>query len=189
MAKLKNDPGAAFHYSNAGVAHLVLLFHRAAGEDLFPFLKRRLFEPIGETQLRWTQIGGRRRGRSGRSARATAASSPTPASTRGSATWRCTRGSGPASGSCRRRTTTSPGRGPRSRPTTAASGGPHPHVPARLSDLVMTLGRNHNDGFVVPSLDLVFVRLGDGDQFPEELRERPGSQGPGGGGEVARAGR
>ncbi len=58
MAKLKNEPGAAFHYSNAGVAHLVLLFRRAAGEDLFPFLKRRLFEPIGETQLRWTQMGG-----------------------------------------------------------------------------------------------------------------------------------
>ena len=58
MAKLKNDPGAAFHYSNAGVAHLVLLFHRAMDEDLFPFLKRRLFEPIGETQVRWNQMGG-----------------------------------------------------------------------------------------------------------------------------------
>ena len=52
MAKLRNDPGAAFHYSNAGVAHLVLLFRNAVGEDLFPFLKQRLFEPIGETQLR-----------------------------------------------------------------------------------------------------------------------------------------
>ena len=58
MARLKNDPGAAFHYSNAGVAHLVLAFHRAAGEDLYPFLKRRLFDPIGETQLRWTPLGG-----------------------------------------------------------------------------------------------------------------------------------
>ena len=56
MAKLMNDPGGAFHYSNAGVAHLVLLFHHAAGEDLFPFLMRRLLEPIGETQLRWTQL-------------------------------------------------------------------------------------------------------------------------------------
>ena len=65
MAKLKNDPGTAFHYSNAGVAHLVLVFHRAAGEDLYPFLKRRLFDPIGETQFRWTPLGGpdgRRRG-------------------------------------------------------------------------------------------------------------------------------
>ncbi len=58
MARLKNDPGAAFHYSNAGVAHLVLVFHRAAGEDLYPFLKRRLFDPIGETQLRWKPLGG-----------------------------------------------------------------------------------------------------------------------------------
>ena len=30
----------------------------------------------------------------------------------------------------------------------------------------MTLGRNNNDGFVVPGLDLVFVRLGDGGRFP-----------------------
>ena len=42
MVMLKNNPGAAFHYSNAGVAHLVLLFQRATGEDLLPFLKRRL---------------------------------------------------------------------------------------------------------------------------------------------------
>ena len=33
----------------------------------------------------------------------------------------------------------------------------------------MTLGRDHNDGFVVPSLDLVFVRLGDGHQFPDNF--------------------
>ena len=47
FAKLKNDPGKAFHYSNAGVAHLVLVFHRATGEDLYPFLKERMFDPIG----------------------------------------------------------------------------------------------------------------------------------------------
>ena len=35
----------------------------------------------------------------------------------------------------------------------------------------MTLGRNHNDGFVVPSLDLVFVRLGDGDKFPKDFEK------------------
>ncbi len=126
MVKLLNDPGAAFHYSNAGVSHLVLVFHRATGEDLYPFLKRRLFEPIGETQLRWKPLGGPEgaRGRSARSARDIAASIPTRVSTRGFATWRCTRGNGPASGSYRPRTTTSPGREPRSRPTTAASGGP-----------------------------------------------------------------
>ena len=35
----------------------------------------------------------------------------------------------------------------------------------------MTLGRDHNDGFVIPSLDLVFVRLGDGMSFPGTLRK------------------
>ncbi len=35
----------------------------------------------------------------------------------------------------------------------------------------MTLGRNHNDGFVVPGLDLVFVRLGDGDKFPKDFEK------------------
>ena len=35
----------------------------------------------------------------------------------------------------------------------------------------MTLGRNHNDGFVVPSLDLIFVRLGDGDKFPKDFEK------------------
>ena len=51
----------------------------------------------------------------------------------------------------------------------AASGGP-PLTPGRPADLVMTLGRNHNDGFVIPSLDLIFVRLGNGDQFPDDFQ-------------------
>ena len=46
-----------------------------------------------------------------------------------------------------------------------------PHIPGAPGDLVMTLGRNHNDGFVVPSLDLVFVRLGDGDKFPKDFEK------------------
>ncbi len=46
-----------------------------------------------------------------------------------------------------------------------------PHIPGAPGDLVMTLGRNHNDGFVVPGLDLVFVRLGDGDKFPKDFEK------------------
>ena len=42
FAKLKGEPGETFNYSNAGVAHLVLVFNRAAGRDLFPFLKERV---------------------------------------------------------------------------------------------------------------------------------------------------
>ncbi len=35
----------------------------------------------------------------------------------------------------------------------------------------MTLGRDHNDGFVVPSLDLVVVRLGNGNKFPKDFEK------------------
>src|SRR5262249_45054960 len=36
-------------------------------------------------------------------------------------------------------------------------------------DLVQTAGALNNHGYVVPSLDLVFVRLGDGTRFPKEF--------------------
>jgi hypothetical protein len=35
----------------------------------------------------------------------------------------------------------------------------------------MTRGKDNNDGCVVPSLDLVFVRLGDGSQFPQDFKK------------------
>ena len=47
-----------------------------------------------------------------------------------------------------------------------------PHIPGTPGDLVMTLGRDHNDGFVVPSLDLVFVRFGDGSKFPRDFERK-----------------
>ena len=80
------------------------------------------------------------------------------------------RGEWAGSGLSRPRTMTSPGRGPRSSPTTAASGGRN-LICLVPGDLVMTLGRNHNDGFVVPSLDMVFVRLGDGGDFPKDFEK------------------
>ncbi len=51
--KLKANPGTKFIYSNAGVAHLVLIFNHAAGKDLLPYLKERIFEPVGieESQM------------------------------------------------------------------------------------------------------------------------------------------
>src|SRR5438067_3197029 len=36
---LKADPGTKFYYSHAGVAHLALVFRRAADKNLFPSLK------------------------------------------------------------------------------------------------------------------------------------------------------
>jgi len=170
MAKLKNDPGTAFHYSNAGVAHLALLFHRVAGEDFVPFLKRPLFEPIGETQVRWTQIGGDNaigplsQGYSGiltnprQHARFCylalhkgewAGKRIVPASYYDFA-WK----------------------GTAVKPEYGGQWWTQPLIPGAPADLVMTLGRDHNDGFVVPSLDLVFVRLGDGHtEFPKDFKK------------------
>ena len=54
---LKGNPGTVFHYSNAGIAHLVLLFNRAAGKDLYPFLKERVFDPAGMERIRWHKLG------------------------------------------------------------------------------------------------------------------------------------
>ncbi len=173
MARLKNDPGAAFHYSNAGVAHLVLVFHRAAGEDLYPFLKRRLFDPIGETQLRWTPLGGPEAG-AGRDRPVQPGLQrhlhQPPAA-------RAVLLPGDAQGGVGRQADR-PGvllrlrlegdRGPARLRRPVVDRPPHPRRP---SDLVMTLGRNHNDGFVVPSLDLVFVRLGDGEKFPKDFEK------------------
>ena len=56
---MKADPGTKFNYSNAGVAHLVLIFNHAAGKDLYPYLKERVFEPVGMETVTWTQIGGK----------------------------------------------------------------------------------------------------------------------------------
>jgi hypothetical protein len=46
-----------------------------------------------------------------------------------------------------------------------------PRIPGAPADLAMTLGRDNNDGFVLPSLDLVFVRLGDGSKYPKPFKE------------------
>ena len=47
----------------------------------------------------------------------------------------------------------------------------YPDLPNGPADLVMTRGKDNNDGTVVPSLDLVFVRLGDGTQFPKDFKK------------------
>jgi CubicO group peptidase (beta-lactamase class C family) len=173
MAQLKNAPGEAFHYSNAGVAHLVLLFHRAAGEDLFPFLKRRLFEPIGESQLRWTQIGGSESGEGaiGPFSQGYSGIYTNPrqharfcylALHRGE--WAGTR-IVPAS------YYQFAWKGTSVKPDYGGQWWTQAHIPDTPGDLVMTLGRDHNDGFVIPSLDLVFVRLGDGTIFPKDFEK------------------
>ncbi len=173
MVRLKNDPGAAFHYSNAGVAHLVLVFHRAAGEDLYPFLKRRLFDPIGETQLRWTPLGGPEAGK-GAIGPFSQGYSGIYTNPRQHARF-CYLAMHRGEWAGRRIVPESyydfAWKGSPANPQYGGQWWTAPRIPGAPSDLVMTLGRNHNDGFVIPSLDLVLVRLGDGDTFPKDFEK------------------
>ncbi len=167
MAKLKSDPGTAFHYSNAGVAHLVLLFHRATGNDLYPFLKDRLFNPIGMKQVRWLSNGGDgaigpySQGYSGVTTTAReharfcylslhrgewAGKQIVPAGYYDFA-WAATA----------------------EKSDYGAQWWVYPHHKDAPRDLVQCAGFRNNHGYIVPSLDLVFVRVGSGDQYAPDF--------------------
>jgi CubicO group peptidase (beta-lactamase class C family) len=173
MAKLRDDPGKAFHYSNTGVAHLVLLFQRSTGEDLFPFLKRRLFEPIGLTQARWLQIGGAGSGAGaiGPFSQGYSGIFTTPRQHARFCYLALHRGEWAGKRVVPASYYDFAWKGTAIKPDYGAQWWTAPRVPGAPGDLVMTLGRDHNDGFVVPSLDLVFVRLGDGNKFPKEFEK------------------
>jgi CubicO group peptidase (beta-lactamase class C family) len=168
MGKLKDDPGRAFHYSNAGVAHLVLLFHRAAGVDLYPFLKERLFAPIGMQQVRWLEIGGDE-GAIGPYSQGYSGITTTAreharfcylALHRG--VWAGKRIVPEAYYDFAWASTTL-------QRDYGAQWWVYPHHKDAPRDLVQTAGFRNNHGYVVPSLDLVFVRVGNGDQYPEHF--------------------
>jgi CubicO group peptidase (beta-lactamase class C family) len=169
FAKLKGDPGTVFNYSNAGVSHLVLLFNHAQGTDLYPFLKQRLLEPIGIKGLEWMKIGG-----DGAIGPYNQGFSGILTNPREHARF------------CYLALHKGEWAGKRIVPAayydfawTPSSvkndyGGQwwtFPDLPAGPSDLVMTRGKDNNDGCVVPSLDLIFVRLGDGSQFPKDFKK------------------
>jgi CubicO group peptidase (beta-lactamase class C family) len=169
MAKLKADPGTEFNYSNAGVAHLVLIFNHAAGRDLYPFLKERLFDPIGMERVTWLQVGGHgkigpyNQGYSGLTTTAReharfcylalhkgewAGKRVVPASYYDFA-WQ----------------------GTKVKPEYGAQWWVWPRHKDAPKDLVQTAGARNNHGYVVPSLDLVFVRLGDGEKYPKDFEQ------------------
>ena len=169
MEKLKGDPGTVFNYSNAGVAHLVLIFNRAAGKDLFPFLKQRVFEKVGMENVKWQQIGGKGhigphdQGYSGVTTTAReharfchlalhhgewAGKQVVPASYYDFA-WE----------------------GTKVKPEYGAQWWVYPRHKDAPKDLVQTAGARNNHGYVVPSLDLVFVRVGDGNKYPKDFEQ------------------
>jgi CubicO group peptidase (beta-lactamase class C family) len=169
MAKLKGDPGTVFNYSNAGVAHLVLVFNRAAGKDLYPFLKERVFEKVGMENVKWDQIGGNghlgpyNQGFSGVNTTAReharfchlalhhgewAGKQVVPSSYYDFA-WE----------------------GTKVKPDYGAQWWVYPRHKDAPKDMVQTAGAKNNHGYVVPSLDMVFVRVGDGNKYPKDFEQ------------------
>lgn len=166
FAKLKSDPGEKFLYSDAGVAHLVLLFNRAAGQDLQPYLKERVFSPIGMENVTWMQIGGK--GKLGPLSQGYSGVLTTP---REHARF-CYLALRKGKWDGRRLVPEShydfAWTGSRANPMYGAQWWVYPRHPDAPMDLVQTSGAFNNVGIVVPSLDLVFVRLGDGKVFPDK---------------------
>lgn len=169
FAKLKGDPGTVFHYSNAGDAHLVLLFNHATGSDLFPFLKPRLLDPIGMEDVRWQTIGG-----DGAIGPYNQGFSGIYTNPREHARF-CYLALHKGEWAGRRVVPAAyydfAWAGTKVKPDYGAQWWVSPRVPGAPDDLAMTLGRDNNDGFVIPSLDLAFVRLGDGQKYPKGFKE------------------
>ncbi len=164
---LKGDPGTVFHYSNAGVAHLVLVFKNAQKSDLFPFLKERLFDPIGMKRIRWQQIGGD--GGIGPYSQGYSGIHTNPREHARFCYLALHKGEWAGKRIVPKSYYDFAWKGTKVKNDYGAQWWTAKGVPGAPADLVMTKGKDFNHGFVVPSLDLVFVRLGDGAKFPEHF--------------------
>jgi CubicO group peptidase (beta-lactamase class C family) len=173
FAKLKADPGTRFFYSNAGVAHLVLVFKNAAGQDLFPYLQERLWAPIGVEAVRWQKIGGGEE-LIGPYSQGFSGIFTTPREHARFCYLALHKGAWAGKRVVPAAHYDFAWTGTKANPVYGAqwwlagnfkgTGAP--------KDLVATLGAFNNDGFVVPSLDLVVVRLGDSRKFPKDFKRR-----------------
>jgi CubicO group peptidase (beta-lactamase class C family) len=167
MAKLKTDPGKAFHYSNAGLAHLVLLFHRATGNDLCAFMNERVFNPIGMTQIRWIANGGD--GAIGPFSQGYSGVTTTAREHARFCYLSLHRGEWAGKRIVPAAYYDFAWAAIAQKPDYGAQWWVYPHHKDAPRDLVQTAGFRNNHGFVVPSLDLVIVRVGRGDQYPPDF--------------------
>ncbi|HWB11503.1 MAG TPA: serine hydrolase [Pirellulales bacterium] len=167
MARLKNDPAQTFHYSNAGVAHLVLAFHHATGTDLYPFLRERLFDPIGMRQAGWLQLGGG--GAIGPFSQGYSGVTTTARDHARFCYLALHRGKWGAKQIVPSAYYDFAWAPAAVKPDYGAQWWVYPHHKDGPRDLVQTAGFRNNHGYVVPSLDLVFVRVGRGDKYPPDF--------------------
>lgn len=55
---LTADPGTHWDYSDPAMAHLSLLFSTVAQQDMHEYMQRRIFDPIGIEEASWDVLGG-----------------------------------------------------------------------------------------------------------------------------------
>jgi CubicO group peptidase (beta-lactamase class C family) len=170
LVKLKGEPGTVYNYSDANILHLVLLFHRAAGRDLLPYLQERLFKVIGIEKASWVQIGDKG-GSIGPLSQGFSGLHTTAREHARFCYLALHKGQWdgkqivPASYYQFAWTGTKP------KPDYGALWWVYPRHPEAPKDLVQTAGALNNHGYVVPSLDLVFVRLGNGQKYPKQFEQ------------------
>jgi CubicO group peptidase (beta-lactamase class C family) len=57
-AKMVAEPGQVWDYSDAAFAHLSLIFAKVAGKEIGDYMKERVFQPIGIQNFGWDLQGG-----------------------------------------------------------------------------------------------------------------------------------
>src|SRR5258708_34299597 len=57
-ATMMAELGKIWDYSDAGFAHLSLIFSKVTGQEIFDFMKERVFQPIGVQNAGWDLQGG-----------------------------------------------------------------------------------------------------------------------------------
>ncbi len=166
FAQLKANPGEKFFYSNAGVANLVVLFHHITGKDLFPVLKERVLDPIGMEKVSWTQIGGK--GKLGPLSQGYSGIMTTPREHARFCYLSLHKGNWAGQQLLPESYFDFAWASTKTNPTYGGQWWVYPRFKDAPKDLVQTAGAFNNSGYVVPSLDLVFVRLSDPKNFPEK---------------------
>jgi CubicO group peptidase (beta-lactamase class C family) len=169
FAKLKGDPGTVYNYSNAGVAHLVLLFNRAAGKDLFPFMKEKVFDPIGMEKVTWTPLGGN--GKIGPFSQGYSGVMTNPREHARFCYLALHKGNWNGKQIVPANYYDFAWKGTAVKADYGAQWWVNPRHKEAPKDLVQTAGARNNHGYAVPSLDLVFVRVGDGQKYPKEFEQ------------------
>ena len=142
---------------------LIKLFKRAAGKDLFPFMKERVFDPVGMEAVAWTPIGGN--GKLGPLSQGYSGVNTTPREHARFLYLALHKGKWDGKQVVPAAHYDFAWAPSKANPSYGAQWWVYPRHKDGPKDLVQTAGANNNHGYIVPSKGLVFVRLGDGKKF------------------------